>query len=463
MSFSFLGFLSCHHSFSRDFTEAKPVLELGASVNFETGFYEKNHDDCMADFHFYEVNPGDSLCFDAKDFEYQLAFYNAEIDEKYIYTYCYSQEENWATFTKNLNDAGWKSKNHKFNSHGWARIIVRRKNSTAVTENDRAYVSEKILLKRRTVPYQEKPYFTQEISTTAGKVNSLKNADTVVLGLLTDSHYVINGHWEDTAYNLLSVHEKSPFDALVHLGDFTDGMTPFAITKEYFKIQYDDMKKLGVPLYLVLGNHDSNYFKGNPESMSVDEQSRLYLQNTLPYYYVDFAEKQLRMIFLYSFDHTQVGQNNRYGFPSEEIEWMKGVLDSTPDGYKVLVFSHVPLLASMHFWSDEIRNSGEMISLLDKFNTGGGMHKGRILAFIHGHVHSDWVNTSDLSFPVISIGCAKIEDEQVKKAAGSTTYHRKLNDVTQELWNVLVVNTRTGRLDFVRFGAGEDRGVINNF
>ena len=69
------------------------------------------------------------------------------------------------------------------------------------------------------------------------------------------------------------------------------------------------------------------------------------------------------------------------------------------------------------------------------------------------------MNTSDLSFPVISIGCAKIEDEQVKKAAGSTTYHRKLNDVTQELWDVLVVNAKTGKLDFVRFGAGEDRKI----
>ena len=435
------------------------ALDVGAGINYETGFYEKGHEDCMSDFHFYEVNPGDSFVFSAQGFQYQLAFYDEQIEERFIHTYCYSDEENWASFTKNLGDS-WLEGDYAFEKHGWARVMVRHRAGRALGADDKSFVEGHCHFERQHIPYTEKPYFTSEIEDTAEKVNSLKNADTLVFGLLTDSHYVINGHWEDTAHNLLAVCKKSPFDALIHLGDFTDGMTPLAITKEYFMIQYDDMKKLGVPLYLLLGNHDSNYFKGNPESISLDEQSRLYLQNEKPYYYVDFAEKQLRVLFLHSFDHREVGQNNRYGFPPEEIGWVESALASTPADYKVLVCAHVPLLAEMHFWSDEIRNSGEMIRLLEAFNTNGGGR--RVLAYIHGHIHSDWVNRGEaggLSFPVIAIGCAKVEDDQVKKTPGSTTYPRKMGDVTQELWDVLVVNTKTGRLDFVRFGAGEDRGV----
>lgn len=38
-------------------------------------------------------------------------------------------------------------------------------------------------------------------------------------------------------------------------------------------------------------------------------------------------------------------------------------------------------------------------------------------------------------------------------------YMRKLKDVTQDLWDVLIITPGEGRLDCVRFGAGEDRTV----
>ena len=41
-------------------------------------------------------------------------------------------------------------------------------------------------------------------------------------------------------------------------------------------------------------------------------------------------------------------------------------------------------------------------------------------------------------------------------------YMRKLKDVTQDLWDVLIITPGEGRLDFVRFGAGEDRTVKNS-
>ncbi len=443
-------------SAAADYPRTVPVLEAGAAVSFGSGLYvqEKENPVHLADFRFYEVHPGDAFLFGAKGYLYQLAFYNEDINPDYIHTYCYSPEESWASYTKNLGTLGWRGGNRRFTGHGWARLVVRRLDGKPVGAEDKAFVEQHCCFARRDVPYEEQPCFAGEIADTAAKVNALRSGDTLVFALLTDNHYVINGHWEDTAHNMQAVGRASPFDALIHLGDFTDGMTPLAITKEYFARQYADMQRLGVPLYLVLGNHDSNYFRSNPQSLSAGEQSRLYLQHELPYYYADFADKRLRVLFLYSFDHTQDGQNKRYGFPLEEVDWVRQTLAATPADYKVLVCCHVPLLASMHFWSTEIRNSGAMIQVLEDFNADG-----RLLAFVHGHVHSDMVDTSSLSFPVVAIGCAKIEDEQEHKVPGSVTYSRAVGDVTQELWDVLVVNTRTGRLDFVRFGAGEDRSI----
>ena len=437
-----------------------PLLQEGAAISYKTGFFvgedNKKH---LSDFHFYEVNPGDEFDFKAWGYLFQLAFYNDRIDPKLIHTYCYSDEESWATYTNNLQKFGWRFGKRNFREHGWARLLVRRLDGKPVGQADKAALERKCFFLRKKVPYKSKPFFDAEIQDTAGKVNALRAADvdTLVLGLITDNHYVINGRWEDTAANLRAVNKKAPFDALVHLGDFTDGMTPLAITREYFGLVNADLKKLGVPLYYCLGNHDSNYFRKNPESVDALGQSRLYLQREEPHYYVDFAGKKLRALFLHSYDHMQEGQGKRYGFDDAEVEWVKTTLAQTPADYKVLIFSHVPLLAKMHFWSDEIRNEAAMVQVLQDFNAGAAGQKGRLLAFVHGHIHSDWVNDTDLSFPIVSIGCAKIEDDQVKKSAGSTTYSRALDDATQDLWDVLVVNARTGRLDFVRFGAGADR------
>ncbi|MCR5291248.1 MAG: metallophosphoesterase [Treponema sp.] len=456
-------------------TTATPELtfDLCSEIARSSGLYKKCGTNRMADFHFYEVHAGDTFEFNAKGYECQIAFYNDTIDEKFIHTYCYSDEENWSTYTHSIKPLHWKKHGSRFTEHGWARLVVRKREGLLkkalsvikplrpyiLTADDKAFVEEHCHFVRKVVDYEPKAFFASEIDDTAKKVNDLRSDDTLVFALLADSHYVINGLWEDTAHNLVEVHKKAPFDALIHLGDFTDGMTPLKITKEYFTIQYDDMKKLGAPLYLVLGNHDANYFRNNPEAMSIDGQTDFYLNKKSPYYCVDFAEKKLRALFLYSFDHTQEGQSNRYGFPDEEVAWVKEVLSTTPEDYKVIVFSHVPLLAAMHYWSDEIRNERPMVQVLEAFNSGSlaAGEKGRLLAFIHGHIHADWVNTSSLSFPIVSIGCTKIEDDQIKKSPGSTTYSRKLGDVTQDLWDVLVVNTKSGRLDFVRFGAGKDR------
>lgn len=87
--------------------------------------------------------------------------------------------------------------------------------------------------------------------------------------------------------------------------------------------------------------------------------------------------------------------------------------------------------------------------------SGGGA---KVLALIHGHNHAEQVYTKRL-FPIVSIGCNKLEDFKDKKPEGSHTFDRKKNTVTQDLWDVMIVSGKKDKIDFIRYGAGEDRTV----
>jgi len=187
--------------------------------------------------------------------------------------------------------------------------------------------------------------------------------------LLTDSHYVVNGIWDDTVHNMTAVAEQMKLDGIIHLGDLTDGMVSREVTTDYVSKMMEDMRSIGLPLYLILGNHDSNYFANNPERFTEEEQYELYLkeinkQDTKLYYYIDMEWIRVRFIFLDFFDYRE---KVRYGFSDDEVVWFQSVLKETPSEYRVLIFSHVPPLAEIHYWSDEIRNGNRMMELAEEY------------------------------------------------------------------------------------------------
>ncbi len=425
--------------------------ELGGYVNPDTGYYEKEHLEWMSDFHFYPVSKGDRIICCNADYCYGIASYSDEIEHELMYTYCYQKEENWAKYRNDFNSVNLLQGKYIVPEDGWIRIAVKHMDGATLTEDDVTVVKKSIELHCQKKEYQKKAYFAPEINYTIQTVKNKKKEGNLVFGLMSDSHYVINGGWEDTVANLRAVNTGVKFDAMIHLGDLTDGMVPLAITKEYVNRVMQDMKALGAPLYLALGNHDSNYFGNNPEWMKEEEQSDFYLNKQTPWYYVDFEKQRLRCIFLHSFNHRE---QIRYGFPMEEVEWVKEILANTLHDTKVVIFSHVPLFPEMHFWSKEIRNSNEMLQVLEEYVHQGGT----IMAYIHGHNHADQI-CYDKSFPIVSIGCVKCEDFKDKKPEGSVTYDRKMGTVSQELWDVMIVDTDENRLEFVRFGAGEDCSI----
>lgn len=297
-----------------------------------------------------------------------------------------------------------------------------------------------------------KAYFTTEIEKTAVEVKERFTSNCLSLCILTDTHISQDGTWEDTTNNISGVLDKTKVDGIIHLGDFTDGNFSKQVTSDYVNQMMKDLKRNGVPVYVTPGNHDANFLKGNPEPFSREEQVALF-EMEAPFYYKDFDRQKIRGLFLYSYDITTPV---RYGFSKEELEWVEKTLEETPDGYKVIIFSHEAPLPWLDFWSHLIRNGDRLMEILESYNQ---KENRQILAYLYGHTHSDLLYM-DSSFPIISIGCNKCEQIRVHQIPkGAVSYSRERNSVTQDLWDIVLVNPVEEKLEFIRFGAGENRTI----
>ncbi len=408
---------------------------------------------------FLPAGKGSRLRLADKAYAYKIALYDCRFDERYLHTYSYAPEQAWVTYRGGLDAQDWRQEDFLFRDKGYFRILLRREDGKEFAEGE-SEDAERIF---RWFPGEaERPapsLFLPEIEATASRVRSLREEGSLVFALLADTHATVNGTWEDTVGNLWEVHERIGLDAVVHLGDFTDGIVPRDITYHYICGMLDDLRQIGVPVHAVLGNHDANYFQKNPDVFSLEEQARLFLSGSpgirpredCPYRFFDYGERGLRCIFLSSYRNEE---NLRYGYDAEQIAWLRDTLEGTRGDMRVLVFSHDAPMARLDFWADAIRGEAEIMGVLESWQE----RRRGLLGFVHGHTHADYIY-GERNFPIVSVGCAKCEDMQEKKPEGSRTESRRLGTVTQELWDVLVLHPRKGRMDFVRFGAGRDRWV----
>lgn len=420
--------------------------------------------DSMASLHIYHATAGSTLQLLDNRYQFALAFYTARRPAPYLYEYTYDRNAAWVTYDH--FDGHYSQDLFRFEKDCFFRVCIRRLDGRAIApcEADRA----RGILLYRAMPVPPQPpraLFQPEIADTARKAAQAGD-DCLKLALLTDSHYVSNGTWDQTMANLRAVDQACPLDGIVHLGDLTDGILPAPETAWQTRRCLEDLTALGKPVLVVPGNHDSAYFSMNRlrsgRALAPFEEQAVLYDGILPgdmvrtpgcfWYYRDLPDRHLRMLVLCSHDYTA---NPRYGFPDEELEWVRRTLDATPEGWRVLVFSHCPPLPELHYWSKDIRNGARLVELLSQYRQDKPC---KVLALIHGHNHCDQIDTAH-GLPIISIGCTKLEYFTDKKPEGATTYPRTEDDLSQELWDVLLVDTRQDRLCFVRFGAGEDRDL----
>ncbi len=467
------------------FRQPKWRAAKGYMVTEEDGIVRRQEEG-ICTLHFYHAMSGDSLHLLDRRYEYAVATYGSEIDSRYLYTYDYQPEESWTTYRQDFSEDGFIQRDYRFQESVYFRVALRRR--TEGTAGVRPGAEERetqpdlaAILQWRRGQHPETGDTAEpggmaahsraiegETEATVQSVLANQAEDSLNFLLLTDSHYTVNGTWPDTLYALQRVAAELEtrgvkLDGVLHLGDMTDGLVPAEVTRDYVAAVQEDIRTLGVPLYYVLGNHDSNYFRNNPERFSREEIRRVYLQGReKEYYSVDFEEQKIRMVFLDSFDPAE---KVRYGFAEEELDWLEDLLKNTSPQWKALIFSHVPPTARLHYWSKEIRGSQRLLQILRRYQAAAGKAEGNIinkernlLGFIHGHNHADQIDYGE-GFPIISVGCNKCEYFEEKKPEGAIAYRRELHTVSQDLWDVLTISAKNGTLDFTRFGAGDDRCI----
>ncbi len=452
------------------------ILEAreGVRLSIYTGMLEHGHPDRMTTLHFYHAMPGSELLLLDTEYEFAVAEYTLERDSTYIYTYAYQENESWASFDSTIQPNQYHKDHYVFERECYFRVNLRRRDDRRIDSAEAAHINDILCWKPQAAGTECQAernlnqIFEKEIEDTAAKLRAVQEKEGEKKGgncaflLLTDSHYVVNGTWQDTIGCIREVDRRAPFDAVIHLGDLTDGMVSRRVNYDYVRTVKQDLFSLQRPLYVVMGNHDTNYFKGNPERFTKEEQYWLYQSDCCDsavreghalYYYRDFEDIRVRAVFLHSFDECE---ETRYGFAEEEVLWLERTLKTVPETYRVLVFSHVPPLPEIHYWSKDIRNGEKMVSVLEEYVRQDAAHC--VLGWIHGHNHADQIYSGRL-FPIVSLGCTKIEDFKDKKPDHAVTYDRVIGEVSQELWTVMLVQKDSSRIAFVRFGAGRDMNI----
>jgi hypothetical protein len=444
------------------------TARAGMTIRASTGLEGLDAPDRMSTIFFSRASAGDVLRLLDGAYFFNVATYAPNIDEKYIYTYAYQPNESWLRYNGDLSGDTYRREDYVFSESLYFRVCLKRADGADIGDEEAANIDKILAFEPVALPGGGPPariplFLSAEADRVVRGIEKKRRNDSLVFALLSDTHITVNGTFGDTVASLRAVHDRASFDGVVFLGDLTDGMVTAAATRRYAKDALGELRSLGVPLYTVIGNHDANYFAGNREPFSIEEQCALYLSHAddyvvretdSPWYYADFPDRGLRFVFLHSFDERE---EIRYGFSDECLRWLKTALADAPRDTDIVVFSHLTPLVELQYWTDRIRGGHELVGILEAY--GAHSSAGRILAYINGHNHADQVYEG-LSFPIISVGCAKTECFAEYKPAGSHTPARRLGDASQELWNALLITPNERRLDFIRFGAGEDRMLV---
>ena len=324
-----------------------------------------------------------------------------------------------------------------------------------------------------------KSYFAEEVNRVANLLKSRQAGAHLTFALVTDSH--LDDFEEDTVRNIREVDAQVSFDFVGHMGDFLNGGFPPAVTRKVLKEEMElyrgaTGKRVFFP---VQGNHDGHIdFCGNGlhSDMALDEDwfaatefvgatPGVVRKDNAPYYYVDYADKKIRLVILCSFSYvweeaTKTYQK-LYRMADAQLKWLDEEALALDSGWTVLFLSHDGPLS----YFDEARLSEEnwegsnKKELLDLIQTARKERGFAIAAWLIGHWHGELCETVE-GINYIVVGSQTCYVPQLWDMPEKGYYSpRKPGTVTQDLWYGVSLHLNERTLYFTHFGAGDDHVV----
>lgn len=333
--------------------------------------------------------------------------------------------------------------------------------------------------------------FLQEIWDTAEKVKALRHAGCLCFAVIADSHVKTSDpldlrrqlrSWE----SLEAVCRETEPDAIFHLGDIpwangrreTQEYWDKAKLEEWFSLTRERLSSGCPNVFFVPGNHDGVGYQC-PDRKHFHRQLIAFRKERITgfvedesFYYVDFPEKKVRAVCMLS--SFRDGEKNRYGIFPDQVEWLKTDALLVPEDWSILLFTHIYPVKG--YDSSNQENTEDFARFLHAFQKGEKLETGRfpadftghrggkIAAMFTGHGHVDLiVPPGALPFYMAETGSSFVHEPTSSEGwhlpQGCSVASRAYGDVTEDLWDMVVYNPAEKNLDFIRFGAGEDRHI----
>ena len=356
-------------------------------------------------------------------------------------------------------------------------------------------------------------YAIENIKNVAATVEALQTPKTLSFAFITDTHFDSNGN---SPFNLSANHHKAVgeisnyvyLDFILHGGDMVQGYNTKTNTLADIHLSIKDMRKYAkCPVLVTKGNHDDNsyyiYYQTDKTPTQLITPQNWY--NTVTrtfkddvvatnatllggYYYKDFADQNIRVIFLNTCDTPIMTDTNGnlvyypikdYTYSDAQIKWLVNTALDIPAGYSILICQHIPVDQSASVTHDGGINNGDVVrgilgaakngtSYSCSATTGNLAHDAYsvdytgnakdIIAIISGHTHCDKFTTVN-GIKNITTVCSKCE-ASTEATASLTIPSRTAGTNTEDSWVIFTVDPDQRTIYATRYGAGEDFNVI---
>lgn len=307
-------------------------------------------------------------------------------------------------------------------------------------------------------------------------VHKLKECgDKFLFAVVADSH--LDNSAEESCNNIREVCEKTQISCVLHLGDIMCDGLPRKTLNRYMKKEIDmfcDCSPNG-HFFPARGNHDgfkdfvkkvtavrldADWFEATHYIEKLPNTSR---PDGMPYFYVDYPEKKIRLIALNSFFYTEVNGDEvkgaRDGYDDQQLEWFKSDALNLGEGWTVIAFAHdapISTFDESFMKNNTIYNGNEMLSVIkDKMKKNGF----KFAAWLVGHYHGDMTFCADGVNLVFVASETAYVPTLWDMPEGGYYPDRILGTETEDLWDAVCVDTDEQKLRFFRFGAGKDREI----
>lgn len=275
------------------------------------------------------------------------------------------------------------------------------------------------------------------------------NGNYDVFFFCTDQHWTLNA--KNSPVLLQYIAERVNIPRAFFGGDFADGITIDAL--KAYRTSYSGQ------IYNVTGNHEfMDYWTEDGEMVGrnitgADTWANLDGHMTTAvvgdayrnYYYVDNCVQKIRYVVLSVYTDGSV-----IDFSEQQKGWLENTALNLPDGYSSIIFAHMIVGVTNNYEIEIPEHGQEIISIAER--------KGNVIAMFSGHTHIDGMYKTPGGIPCFVTTCDKYQPYTGEETILS---RRVVNTVTEQAFDVVIVDKANRKVSAVRIGCPADNGGGN--